>query len=550
MSIEKKLTYLKNTKALIRKKLNRFGINVSSENTFRSYVDFLDEILNRYPKSRGQGTEVTLENTIEAPFTIFDVEGNSVQDGSPSPDNEVPIESAGDNENLCDGINQEYWLNTTTLIAGKLSGNTGLIIPVDGVSKYTISTKIVQTRYRVACIDTEISSDGSETAYNGQSQDNTNNSITIDTTGHNYLLVNATSLENIKIEKGTKATPYSPYGMGSINEKVQNKNFFDIEKAVERFENWVGDSRSDWGTYENGVVNIVKSNGAHGYYGFAGQKFAFNKGASCTLSAEVLLEGTNSASGVRIGVEEREKDNTSIGSAKNIDIAKNKWTHITIIVSFTEAVTNARVQIEAANTGNTVQIKNIQLEQGSTATPYVPHEEQDYSIFVQQPMRSNKDKTIKDKFVIKSDNKKYERHWIGEVVLNGTEYWELLNSTSDYYEFITYNSLKPVAPSSYTFPMASHFGNATNNRCVANGNQLLIRVPASMNITNATEFKTWLQENNVTINYLLAEPLDLPCTETQIQQIENKPSTYKDFTIIQSEDETPAYLEVAGLKED
>ena len=187
---------------------------------------------------------------------------------------------------------------------------------------------------------------------------------------------------------------------------------------------------------------------------------------------------------------------------------------------------------------------NIQLEEGSTATPYVPHEEQDYSIPVQQPMRSIGD--VRDCFV-KKDDGWYERHYIGEVVLNGSEYWKLLNSTNDYYEFITYNSLKPVAPSSYTFPMVSHFGNATNNRCVINGNQLLIRVPASMNITNATEFKNWLQENNVTVNYLLAEPLDLPCTETQIQQLENIPSTYKDFTIIQSQDETEAYLEVSGI---
>ena len=159
-------------------------------------------------------------------------------------------------------------------------------------------------------------------------------------------------------------------------------------------------------------------------------------------------------------------------------------------------------------------------------------------------MRSMGD--VRDCFVKKSDGW-YERHYIGEVVLNGTEYLGLVNSSSDYYEFKAYNSLKPSSSSFYTFPMASHFGNALNNRCAAYGEHLLIRVPARMNITNATEFKNWLQENNVTINYLLAEPLDLPCTETQIQQLENMPSTYKDFTIIQSQDETPAYLEVAGI---
>lgn len=301
-----------------------------------------------------QGFSFNLENTLNRKFKLFEIEGNSVQDGSPSPDNEVPILSSGDNENLCDGINQEYWLNTTTLIAGKLSGNTGLIIPVDGVSKYTISTKIVQTRYRVACIDTEISSDGIETAYNGQSQDNTNNSITIDTTGHNYLLVNATSLENIKIEKGTKATPYSPYGMGSINEKITNS------------------------------------------------------------------------------------DET---------------------------------------------------------------EEQDYSIFVQQPMRSIGD--VRDCFVKKSDGW-YERHLPYIASYNG----ETLPQD-------VYNEVDNVK--------------YCNEKSMSTTGQFSIGASVQ-----------YIDENNWN---------DLPCTETQIQQLENLPSTYKDFTIIQSEDETPAHLKIQYYKE-
>lgn len=333
-----------------------------------------------------QGFSFNLENTLNRKFNLFEIQGNSVQDGTPSPDNEVPILSTGDN--------------------------------------------------------------------------------------------------------------------GSINEKIQNKNLFDIEKAVKRFENWVGDLRSDWGTYENGVVNIVKSNGADGYYGFAGQKFAFNKGASCTLSAEVLLEGTNSVSNVKIGVEERKKDNTPIGSVKNINIDKNKWTHITLIVSFTEAVTNARVQIEASNTGNTVQIKNIQLEQGSTATQYVPHEEQDYSIFVQQPMRSIGD--VRDCFVKKSDGKLYERHLPYIASYNG----ETLPQD-------VYNEVDNVK--------------YCNEKSMSTTGQFSIGASVQ-----------YIDENNWN---------DLPCTEEQIQQIENKPSTYKDFTIIQSEDETPAYLKIQYYKE-
>ena len=61
------------------------------------------------------------------------------------------------------------------------------------------------------------------------------------------------------------------------------------------------------------------------------------------------------------------------------------------------------------------------------------------------------------------------------------------------------------------------------------------------------EFKTWASRVGLNFYYIRKNPLDLPCTLEQVEQLENKPSTYKDFTIIQSEDETEAYLEVSGI---
>lgn len=67
-------------------------------------------------------------------------------------------------------------------------------------------------------------------------------------------------------------------------------------------------------------------------------------------------------------------------------------------------------------------------------------------------------------------------------------------------------------------------------------------------IENVIGLKNYIiQDTSLYAIYELAEPLDLPCTPEQIQQLENIPSTYKDFTIIQSQDETPAYLEVSGI---
>lgn len=116
-------------------------------------------------------------------------------------------------KNLCNGINQSVYLNNDVNRCGVASGDSGLYIPVNG-GNYTISTLVSQTRYRVACSNDLPPSVGSAIAYNGQNKDNTSNSITINTTGYNYLIVNATDLSAIQIEKGTTATEYNPYGTG------------------------------------------------------------------------------------------------------------------------------------------------------------------------------------------------------------------------------------------------------------------------------------------------------------------------------------------------
>ena len=150
---------------------------------------------------------------------------------SPNPDYPSKIETVGSNVNLCNGINQGYYLNFATDLCGLLSENNGLIIPITG-GKYTISTQINQTRYRVACINEKPIEDKTVIAYKGVNKDKTSNNITIDTSGYAYLVINATDLTKIKIEKGSIATPYSPYGMGSVEIKISNNDNTQSQTAI------------------------------------------------------------------------------------------------------------------------------------------------------------------------------------------------------------------------------------------------------------------------------------------------------------------------------
>lgn len=114
---------------------------------------------------------------------------------------------------MCSGIADMYWLNTSVNICGYGAGtdNKGLIIPVDG-GNYTISTTIVQSvRYRVACLNTLPVSSVVVPADRGVNKDNTNDTIIIDTTGYKYLIINATDLTSIQIEKGSTAHDFEPH---------------------------------------------------------------------------------------------------------------------------------------------------------------------------------------------------------------------------------------------------------------------------------------------------------------------------------------------------
>lgn len=185
--------------------------------------------------------------------------------------------------------------------------------------------------------------------------------------------------------------------------------------------------------------------------------------------------------------------------------------------------------------------------------------EQDYSIPVQQPMRSIGD--VRDCFVKKSDGW-YERHYIGRKIFDGTESWISQQNCFT----LSINDIKPtpnyadrnqlITISNYYIGQVSEYRGAVNNlnvcKAIDAGNPRQVAIKDTSK--TLAEFKAWLAEQYtsgkpVYVDYLLEEPLDLPCTPEQIQQLENLPSTYKDFTIIQSQDETPAYLKIQYYKE-
>ena len=195
-------------------------------------------------------------------------------------------------------------------------------------------------------------------------------------------------------------------------------------------------------------------------------------------------------------------------------------------------------------------------------------EEQDYSIPVQQPMRSIGDvrdlffKNTKDSKYYDKDlekNKWYERHPIFRKIFIGNETFTL-QSINDYgianFNYKTGNTAYQVNGNilcnRFITQTAGISSIKTDGIYMSWGNEIYIRILAS-EIDTVEKLKTWLATlytngNPVYVDYILETPTDIECTEEQIQQLENKPSTYKDFTIIQSQDETPVIINAEAVK--
>ena len=158
---------------------------------------------------------------------------------SPSPDYPQAIEQVDSvklnirGKNLCDGINQNYYLNNNLNICGKVTDNSGLAIDVQDKSYITVSTKITQNRYRIACTNKLLQEEKATTvAYRGVQKDNTSATITINTTGYNYLIINATDLGSILAEDGSVATEYEPYKKQTVAINLKGNKLCAVSDTI------------------------------------------------------------------------------------------------------------------------------------------------------------------------------------------------------------------------------------------------------------------------------------------------------------------------------
>ena len=122
-TIATKLEYLNTTKEKIRDSINLTGANIGTSDTFRSYANKLkkgyidiinngiDTLYNNFPKVSGIGSNLSLTPTYEAPMKLNEIQGDTLQENTPTPDTPVEIQSVTGNQeikvtgkNLCNNV--------------------------------------------------------------------------------------------------------------------------------------------------------------------------------------------------------------------------------------------------------------------------------------------------------------------------------------------------------------------------------------------------------------------------------------------------------------
>ena len=471
----------------------------------------------------------------------------------PSPEYPSKIETVGSNVNLFDKDNANK-------ISAIINGQTKQIANFDTCktiyiaclknTTYTISRKI-GTRFVVGTT-TEVPNNG--ITCNQIVQKDTSNSITIATTENdNYLaifyyngstdtLTEQEILDSIKIEKGTKATPYSPYGMGSVEIDVVNNNLF----IPTLYSNNTKINQSNAVVTLEDDTFIFECTGGDMWFGNI-----ISQGNKYTESSGKLIPVYNfSTLSVKILNELFAKNFLTCFDENLISLGYKQFNSSNILNNYSlpEGTKYVTLRFGMSPSVSTIGEKyktQVQIEPGEL-TDYIPHQSQTKIMPIQQEMLEGD--YIED----------VEHHGWNKIVLTGNESYGFAETSvqpfrlnlSDAEQLTTSQEIAPNVYCSHFIPVAWNSSKTELEAWITAlvGKQLAF---GYRDITTLEDWKAYLAEQYtagtpVTIYYKLATPIDLELTEGQKEA--QKINTYNNVTNIVA-DNSLATLDVEYMAE-
>ena len=438
---------------------------------------------------------------------------------SPNPSYPQEIKNAK-GKNLFDGEIETGYININNgQNTGSINVRTANYIPILSNTQYTISSDTSKDTW--ACFY-----DINKTFLsNLQIKDYRYSSGTF-TTPNNakyirwYDAVSTGDNPKWQLEEGSVATPYLPYNTVQI--KVQNKNLFDEE------------FRQGTEQYTTGNAYVFSENN-------------LNLGANTYTFSNTL---PNTFQYAIFGCAEQFPTSSS-------KIYNSGWKTGGASLTFTFSQSlYLGILIKKSDSSNIspsdINTYNFMLEQGSTASTYVAHQEQVVNFPLSEGQVLHEGDYLADDGV--------HSGW-GQVILNGTENWSFENISSspvDRTVIRRSHQLNYKARNTYVCNYFIANDIASGNYFTLGASMYLSLADSITGITseddNSTKInkmKAWLTTHNLIIQYELATPTTTPYTSEQQEAWEQIKAlmSYNEQTNISQEGDLPFKLDVTALVE-
>lgn len=169
--------------------------------------------------------------------------GNSIQDGTPTPDNPIEVQSVGERTiNLFDkdtAIKQLAYINVSQSRYYYSADSSSIAIPCNPNTTYTISHGIQTSIFRACYIKSDIlpAPTGSQVLDAYECIQSSGDNVLQVTTGEEctYLIIQCASavyddfIQTLQIQEGSTVTPYEPYGKYKIPVVTRGINLINVD---------------------------------------------------------------------------------------------------------------------------------------------------------------------------------------------------------------------------------------------------------------------------------------------------------------------------------
>lgn len=558
MSTANKLSYLNDTKSLLRTSLNKFGFSILSTDTFRSYDTKLNEIYDKLPKVTQSGAGFTLENVQNGQVDDFKMIGVDLEQDTTTGKNILP-QNEYISSTTINGITYTNNGDGTFSLSGTATAETSIrIIPTE---KFNLNNGQQYYLYSSLPYNSSTFNMSIVTLENGtQNYLIVNNNYTPATTPTNSRLQfyiaqgNTVNAQNIKLMlvKGNNDTNYEPYtggipspnpdypqeikvvegrqvitdsGKNLLNNQMTSQTLSGVEFTVNADKSitmsGTASERVEPILWERFATDTLILKAGETYYNFSGTRF-------------IIF-----ASGNYYIIE----NNNSLTPLKDINVYQLYF---------------------RVDTNETVDTTIYPMLTKINNTDYEPYYNPvSYNIDLQLAniyLAKMPNTTYKNKIYKSNGNWYYEEN-VRKYIIDGTESWITQSAYSGYYRymFVLMENYKNDNLSYGVVGMNSHFiqritqphGDYEYLYLQAANNNLLSVYIQIKNLSTIANFKTWLSENNVVVWYVLANPVTTQITNTTlINQLEAiSVHTGTNIISLSSDNNMTPEIEITRLKE-